>query len=129
MKEKEALELLRSLLELEGAGWTEERGFLRFRSKRDGMLWETACRARDGALVFYSRFPFTCREPDRVLRLCGEINRQLIRGAVFPGEDGSPVYRCLAELDDVYGAEERIMEALRYSAGVMARWWGPLAGA
>ena len=49
--------------------------------------------------------------------------------STVPGEDGSPVYRCLAELDDVYGAEERIMEALRYSAGVMARWWGPLAGA
>ena len=93
------------------------------------MLWETACRAREGAIVFYARFPFRCSQPDKVRRLCGEINRQLIRGAVFPGEDGCPVYRCLAELDDVYGAEDRIASVLHYSAQVMARWWGPLAAA
>ena len=127
MKEDEALQLLKSMLDLEGAGWIEEGGFLRFRAQHGGMLWETACRAREGAIVFYARFPFRCREPEKTLHLCGEINRQLIRGAVFPDKDASPVYRCLAELDDVYGAEDRIASALRYSAQVMARYWGGLA--
>jgi len=128
MKEDEVMRLLRSMLELEGVGWAEESGFLRFRAEHGGMLWETACRAMDGVLLFYARFPFVCAEPDRARRCCEEINRRLIRGALFLGADGSPVYRCTAEMDDVYGAESRIEEALNYSAGVMARYWGSLAG-
>ena len=128
MREDEAMRLLRSMLEREGVRWVEERGFLRFRVTHGGMLWETACRAIEGALLFYSRFPFSGALPDKARRCCEEINRKLVRGALFLGEDSSPVYRCRAELDDVYGAEDRVAEALEYSAQVMARYWGLLAG-
>ena len=127
MKEEEAMRLLKALLTGEGAEWIEEREWLRFRAKHGGMLWETACRACEGALLFYGRFPFRCREPDKARRRCEEINRQLVRGALFLSEEGYPVYRCRAELDDVYGAEDRIAAALEYSAEVMARYWGRLS--
>ncbi len=121
------MRLLRALLDDEGAEWTEENGFLRFRSQHDGMLWETACRACSGAILFYGRFPFRTAEPDRARRICEELNRRLVRGALYLAEDGAPVYRCRAELDDVYGAEERIAAALRYGAQVMAHAWGRLS--
>ena len=127
MKEDEAIEMLKALLARESAEWTEESGFLRFRMQHGGMLWETACRPSREALLFYARFPFRCREPDTARRRCEEINRRLVRGALFLGEDDSPGYRCRAELDDVYGAEERILAALRYSAEVVARYWGRLS--
>lgn len=129
MNDEEAMRLLRSLLEREGVEWAEESGYLRFRAKSGGLLWETACRAQQGLLLIYGRFPFVCRRPERARQICDETNRRLCRGALFLGADGAPVYRCTAELDDVYGAEERIGQALRYSAQVMARSWGPLSGA
>ena len=128
MDEKQALKLLKSLLERKGAAWIEEGGFLRFRARKGAMLWELACRAREGELLVYARFPFSCRRPAEARSLCERINRVLTRGALFLGEDAAPVYRCRAELDDVYGAEERVEKALAYSAQVMARYWGPLSG-
>ncbi len=128
MDGNQALKLLRSLLDGKGAEWVEEGGFLRFRARHGGMLWEIACRAREGELLIYGRFPFSCREPEKARRLCERANRVLTRGALFLGEDDAPVYRCRAELDDVYGAEDRIEKALEYSAQVMARYWGPLSG-
>jgi len=128
MNEEEAKRLLIALLESVGAEWTEESGWLRFRSRHDGMLWETACRPCPGALLLYGRFPFTPREREKARRLCEELNRRLIRGALFLGEDGSPVYRCRAELDDVFGAEDRLEAALEYSAQVITHYWGRLAG-
>ncbi len=128
MKEDEALRLLRALLENEGAQWQEESGFLRFRLQHGGMLWETACRACEGGLLFYGRFPFRCADAERARRVCEEINRTLLRGALYLTEEGTPVYRCRAELDDIYGAEDRITAALRYSAQVMAHFWGRLSG-
>ena len=128
MNEEEAIRLMKSLLERMSAQWSEEGGFLRFRARHGGMLWEAACRPCKGALLLYSRFPFQCREPDRARQRCEEINRRLVRGAMFLAEDGNPVYRCRAELDDAFGAEDRIAEALKYSAQVMARYWGPLSG-
>ena len=127
MKEEETIEMLKALLARESAEWTEEGGFLRFRVKHGGMLWETACRPSREALLIYARFPFRCREAETARKRCEEINRRLVRGALFLGEDGCPVYRCRAELDDVYGAEDRIVAALRYSAEVMARYWGRLS--
>ena len=129
MKENDAMQLLRALLDREGAEWTEENGFLRFRLQHGGMLWETACRACDGALLFYGRFPFRTTEPERARRVCEEFNRRLVRGALYLAEDGTPVYRCRAELDDVYGAEDRIAAALHYSAQVMAHVWSRLSAA
>lgn len=128
MNEEEAMRLLKSLLDGEGAEWTEEQGFLRFRLRRGAMLWETACRACGSTLLIYGRFPFRCADPDRARRVCGELNRRIIRGALYLDDDGSPVYRCGAELDDVYGASERLAAALRYSAQVVAHAWGRLSG-
>ncbi len=127
MDENDAIRLLQTLLEEEGAEWTEQGGYLRFRSRRGAMLWETACRAVDGALLFYGRFPFRAADPDRARRVCEELNRRLTRGALYLADDGSPVYRCRAELDDAYGATERIAAALRYEAQVIAYAWGRLA--
>ena len=127
MREDDAMQLVKTLLESEGAQWAEESGWLRFRSRCDAMVWETACRPCDGAVLLYGCFPFRAAEPDKMRRVCEEINRKLVRGALYLAEDGSPVYRCRAELDDVYGAEERIAAALRYSAQVMSHSWGRLS--
>ena len=115
MRENEAIRLLEAVLTREGAEWREESGWVRFRLRHGAAVWETACRAQKDALLLYGRFPFRCGDPDRAGRLCAEINRQLVRGAVFLTEDGYPVYRCRAEMDDVYGAEERLTQALRCS--------------
>ena len=128
MNEAEAMRLFKAMLENEGAEWTEESGWLRFRSKHDGMLWETACRPTEGAMLLYGRFPFSPQDPAQAKRVCEEANRKLVRGALFLTEEGCPVYRCRAELDDVYGAEGRLEAALRYSAQVITHYWGRLAG-
>ena len=128
MKEEDKLRLLRSLLDAEGAEWVEEGGWLRFRMQHDAMLWETACTPCADGLLFFGQYPFRCRDRDRALRLCGELNRQLVTGALFLTEDGRPVYRCRALLDDVYLAQERIGAALRYSAQVIAHCWGRFSG-
>ena len=128
MKEEEAMRLLRALLDGEGAEWTEEQGFLRFRLRRDAMIWETACRAVGDAMLIYGRFPFSCKDGDRARRICEEMNRRLVRGALYLTEDGCPVYRCSVEMDDVYGAETRLAAAMRYSAQVMTHCWGRLSG-
>ena len=129
MKENEARRLLLSLLDGEGVEWIEESGWIRFLTRHDAMLWETACRACDGALLIYGSFPFRASETDHARRTCEEINRSLVRGALYLAEDGMPVYRCRAELDDIYGAEDRIRTALHYSAQVITCFWARLAGA
>ncbi len=128
MGEEDAMRLLKALLEREGAEWSEEAGYLRFRLRRGAMLWETACRAGKNIMLFYGRFPFRCGDIEQAWKACGEMNRRLTRGALFLAEDGYPVYRCEAELDDVFGAEERILSAMRYSAQVMGHCWGRLSG-
>ena len=129
MKEEEAMRLLRALLDGEGAEWIEELGWLRFRLRRGAMVWETACRAVDSRVLIYSRFPFRCADRDGARRVCDELNRRLVRGALYLETDGSPVYRCGADLDDVYGAEARLAAALRYSAQVAEHCWGRLSAA
>ena len=128
MKEEDALRVLRALLEREGAEWREENGWLRFRSKHGAMLWETSCRVCGSTMLFYGRFPFRCGDADGARRFCEELNRTLVRGALFLTEEGVPVYRCDAGTDDVYGAEERITSALKYSAQVIGHCWGRLSG-
>jgi hypothetical protein len=128
MKEEEAMRLLKALLDGEGAEWIEERGFVRFRLRRGGMLWETACRAEGSVLLIYGRFPFRCGDPDKARKICDGMNRRLLRGALYLDEDGSPVYRVSAELDDVFGAEARLAAALQYSAQVVAGLWAKLSG-
>ena len=128
MNEEDALRVLRALLETEGAEWHEENGWLRFRSKHGAMLWEISCRVIGGSMLFYGRFPFCCKDVVGARRFCEELNRRLLRGALFLTEEGAPVYRCEACMDDVYGAEQRITEALRYSAQVIEYCWGRLSG-
>jgi hypothetical protein len=57
MREDEALRLLRALLDGEGAEWVEEGGWIRFRMRREAMLWETAARPCADGLLYYGRFP------------------------------------------------------------------------
>jgi hypothetical protein len=79
-------------------------------------------------MLFYARFPFA-PDPEAALRICGEVNSQLVRGALFLGAGDEVIYRCRAELDDVYGAEDRLEAALEYSAQVVTHYWGRLAAA
>lgn len=127
MKEDDALRVLSALLENEGAEWREENGWLRFMSKRGAALWETSCRVCGDVMLFYGRFPFRLKDADRARSLCDEMNRRLVRGALFLEEDGAPVYRISADTDDVYMAEERIKGALHYSAQVIVHCWGRLS--
>lgn len=127
MEERDVRRELLALLDSSGVRWVEESGLIRFRARRDGMVWETDCRALDGQALIYGRFPFHARDRAAVLRTCGEINARLIRGALFLPEDGQPVYRCRAELDDAFLARERLAAALEYSAEVVARFWGALS--
>ncbi len=128
MEEMKARQVLLALLEREGVEWSEENGWLRFRSKHGAMLWETSCSISDGTTLFYGRFPFRCTDPDKARGYCNEMNRRLVRGALYVTEEGTPVYRCTAETDDIFGAEQRITEALSYSAQVIAYCWGTLSG-
>ncbi|MBO4419359.1 MAG: hypothetical protein J5789_06015 [Oscillospiraceae bacterium] len=128
MKEEDALRVLKALLDREGAEWREECGWIRFRSKHSAALWEISCRSCGEEMLFYSRFPFRCGEVEEARRRCERLNRELVRGALFLTEEGTPIYRCEAELDDVYNAERRIASALRYSAQVIVYCWGRISG-
>ncbi len=128
MKEDDVLRLLKALLEREQVEWAEELGWIRFRMRREAMIWEISCCARPGSLLIYGRFPFQTASKERGRLICDRINRELIRGALYLTENGEPVYRCRAELDDVYGAEERVLAALQYSAQVVSCFWGRLSG-
>ena len=127
MNEQEAMRLLKTLLDNEGAEWAEESGWLRFRVRHGAAEWETACRAQEGGLLLYAAYPFRPADAQKALAACAEIDRTLVRGAMFPAEDGTIVYRCRAELDDVYGAEDRLRSAIAYSAKVMLRFWGQMS--
>ncbi len=128
MEETDAFRILRAMLASAGAEWAEEGGVLRFRSRREAMLWETACRPCSGGLLIYGRFPFSVGDREKGRRICEEYNRRLVRGALYLAGDGFPVYRCRAETEDPYDAEKRIAAALEYSARVMAFAWGRLSG-
>jgi hypothetical protein len=128
MKEEDMLRLLRALLDAEGVEWVEEGGWLRYRMEHDAMTWETSCCPCTDGMLFFGLLSFRCRDKDRAWRVCGELNRQLVTGALFLTQDGNPVYRCRAVLDDVYCAQERLEAALRYSAQVIAYCWGRFSG-
>lgn len=127
MKEETALRLLEGVLEARGAEWIAEGGYLRFPVRHGGMVWETDCRPCENGMLIYARFPFRPEDRAAAERVCGEVNRGLVRGALFLTEEGELLYRCRAELDDVFGAEDRLEAALVYSARVVTRYWGRLA--
>ena len=127
MKEEDIVRLLKALLDGESVEWREESGFIRFRLEHGGAVWETDCRACGESAVFYGRFPFRVSDAGRARRLCDELNRELLRGSLFLTEDGSPVFRCTAELADIYCAEKALVSALRYSAQAVTHYWGRLS--
>ena len=126
MEEQAVRRTLFALLSESGVEWSEDAGYIRFRARRDGMVWETDCRAMDGQVLFYFRFPFRAADREKTRRVCNELNARLMRGALFVAEDGSPVYRCRAELDDVFLASARLSKALEYGAAAVVRYWGEL---
>lgn len=129
MDETQVRKELAALLDDSGAAWTEERGLIRFRLRRDGMLWEAECRPLPGQVLIYGRYPFTVQSQGPALGLCNKINAQVIRGAMFLAPGGMLVFRTRAELDDSYGARGRLAAALEYNAEVIAHFWGEAARA
>lgn len=119
---------LRKLLEDSGAQWQEEQGLIRFRLRREGMIWETACRCLDGRLLVYGRYPFPVGDRAQGLAECSRINSRTVQGAMFLPEDGQPVFRTGAALDDPYDARLRMIRALEYNAAVITHFWGNMAG-
>ena len=126
MEEQDVRRTLAALLSDSGVQWSEDAGYIRFRARRDGMVWETDCRPMDGQVLLYFRFPFQVKDLEKTRRVCNELNARLMRGALFVPEDGSPVYRCRAGMDDVFLASARLSKALEYGAAVIVRYWGEL---
>ncbi len=119
--------ILTALLEDSGAAWKSEDGALRFRLTREGMVWENACRCRDGALLVYGRYPFPIGDPPAFHRAASRVNSQVIEGAMFLPRDLRPVFRTTARLCELYDARERIAHALEYNGAVVVRFWGEIA--
>lgn len=116
-------QLLISLLEDSGAEWTSWGGCICLRLEHGGAVWEMACRCIQGRLMAYGRYPFGAADRARALRLCSEINSQVVQGAMFLQEDGRPVFRTGAALPDPYDAPQLIREAIEYNAAVICRFW------
>ncbi len=86
------------------------------------MIWELACCCEQGQAFVYSRYPMVVDDDVQALKLCSKINGMLQRGALFLSGN-SPVFRIRVDLTDAYGAYERLMEALEYSASVITHYW------
>ena len=123
MQEDECRRLLEALLRDSGVQWEQSSVWTRFRFREGAMVWELACRCRQGEALVYSRYPMTARDRTAALGVCSEANGALTRGAMFLQGD-VPAFRIRADLGDPYGARERLAETLEYSAAVMARYWG-----
>ena len=127
LRENEIQRVLTALLEDSGTAWRTQGGLIRFRLRRDGMTWETACRCLEGRLLAYGRCPFVIGDIPGFLAQCSRINSQVVQGALFLPEDSCPVFRTGARLYGLYDARERIAHALEYNAAVIARFWGQMA--
>lgn len=128
MQAAECHRLLLALLEDSGVQWESSGEWVRFRFCEDSMVWELACRcARDEALV-YSRYPMRAGDRAAALAACDEANSALTRGAMFLSGD-VPTFRIRADLQDAYGARERLAQALEYSAAAIVRYWGKMQSA
>lgn len=127
MPESQARAVLTALLDESGAAWTGELGWIRFRMERNGCLWEMNCLPMDGEVLCYGRYPFRIDDRTEGLRRCDEINRQAVRGAMFLPDDGRPVFRTRAELDDAFGARTRLSAAIEYNAAIISRFWGAMS--
>lgn len=126
MSEEQVYEMLRHFLERSGTQWERRGGLVRFRLRREGMVWETECRCMAGGLLIYGRYPFE-GEREKRERVCSRINARLTHGALFVLENGHAVYRNRAALEDPFGAQERLQAALEQNAAVITRFWGELS--
>ena len=124
MREPQTRAVLTALLDDSGAAWTTQVGWICFRMERDGGIWEMRCLPMDEQVLCYGRYPFRIEDRGEGLRRCDEVNRQAVRGAMFLPDDGQPVFRTRAELDDAYGARKRLAAAIEYNAAIIARFWG-----
>ena len=127
LRSSEILTVLTALLEDSAAAWSREENLVRFRLKREGILWETACRCLDGRLLIYGRCPIPIRDRDGFWAECSRINSQVVEGALFLGPEGLPVFRIGIQLDELCLARAQIARALEYNAAVIARFWGPMS--
>ena len=107
MQEDECRRLLEALLRDSGVQWEQSGEWTRFRFREGAMVWELACRCRQGEVLVYSRYPMAAYDRAAALSMCSEANGALTRGAMF-----------------LQGARERLAETLEYSAAAMARYWG-----
>lgn len=123
MEAEDIQRLLIQLLEDSGAAWTAQGGYICLRLEKNGAVWEMACRCLKSRLLAFGRYPFAAADRDRSLRLCNEVNRQVVQGAMFLQEDGRPVFRTGADLPDLYDASRLMREAIEYNAAVICRFW------
>ncbi|MBR3570942.1 MAG: hypothetical protein IKN96_09145 [Oscillibacter sp.] len=127
MREPQTRAVLTALLDESGAVWTTQTGWIGFRLEREGRLWEMRCLPVDEAVLCYGRYPFRVENRAEGLRRCDEVNRKAVRGAMFLPDDGRPVFRTRAELDDAYGARQRLKAAIEYNAAILARFWNAMS--
>lgn len=128
MQEDECRRLLTALLDDSGVPWERQNQWTRLRFCQGAMIWELACRCRQGEVLVYSRYPLLVRDRMAALEACSRANGALARGAMFLSGD-TPTLRIRADLRDPYGARERLAETLEYSANVMVRFWGEMQAA
>ena len=128
MQEDECRSLLDALLDDSGVQWERCGEWTRLRFREGGMVWELACRCRQGEVLVYSRYPMTVHDRVAALETCSEANGALARGAMFLSGE-TPTCRDCADLRDPYGARERLAETLEHSAAVVVRYWGGLQAA
>ena len=107
--------------------WVRERNMIRCRAERNGLIWEIDCRAVRGRFECYGRYPFAVTDRETALRRCNEINLLTAAGAMLLPEDGRPTFRTVAALDDIYGADARMRQAMEDNARAIVRYWGTLA--
>ena len=124
LEEQQVSALLKQILNEIEAAWICESGFVRFRIQRGAMKWEVDCRCRKGCVEIYGRYPFQVSDRDAAAKCCGEANLRLNRGAMVLPADGRPVFRDSAEMDDPYGAADRLRRALEFNFRAVARFWG-----
>ncbi len=124
MNREDVRSLLLRLLEAEGVPWVDQAGLIRFQVRQGGMSWEMNCRYRTGELVLYSRYPFSVPEGAGAWKLCNRINSRVSRGAMLLPEDGRPVFRARADMEDIFGGDMRLRAALAFAARITARFWG-----
>lgn len=119
----ECQQLLTALLDESAIAWERSGVWTRFRLREDGMVWECACRCINGSALLYSRYPMTIEQRVPFMEACETINVELPRGAMLVA-DGIPTFRLCADLEDAYGARERLAQTIEYSAAVIVRYWG-----